>query len=131
MKRLRLTYEKNNLLTGTHCVAMMVTRRKCDLAKSLMARGNNTHGFKIRKIRTKAEVKEEGLRRPKDKHSYQLLGREGNSWFTKEGDEYSETSGKYSTSARTSDLIAKDKMIAELMGKLEKRNQVCISRVCE
>ena len=42
----------------------------------MMARGNNTHGFKIRKIRTKAEVQKEGLRRPKDKHSYQLLGRE-------------------------------------------------------
>ena len=33
MKRLRLTYDKNNLLTGTHCIAMMVTRQKYDLAK--------------------------------------------------------------------------------------------------
>ena len=70
-------------------------------------------------------MKQEGLRRPKDKHSYQLLGREGNSWYTKEGDEYSETSGRCSTSSRASALIAKDKMIAELMGKLDKRNQVC------
>ena len=60
MKRLRLAYDKNAILTGTHCIAMMVTRRKCDLAKSMMARGGKTHGFKIRKIRTKAEVKEEG-----------------------------------------------------------------------
>ena len=131
MKRLRLTYEKNNLLTGTHCIAMMVTRRKCDLAKSMMARGNNTHGFKIRKIRTKAEVQEEGLRRPKDKHSYQLLGREENSWYTKEGDDYSETSGRCSTSSRASALIARDKTIAELQGKLDARNQVCFLHVCE
>ena len=76
MKRLRLTYEKNNLLTGTHCIAMMVTRRKCDLAKSMMTRGNNTHGFKI-------------------------------------------------TSSRASALIARDKTILELLGKLDERNQVC------
>ena len=39
MKRLRLVYNKNIILTGTHCIAMMVTRRKYDLAKSMMARG--------------------------------------------------------------------------------------------
>ena len=59
MKRLRPAYNKRIMLTGTHCITMMVTRRTCNLAKSMMARGEKTHGFKIRKIRTRAEVKEE------------------------------------------------------------------------
>ena len=42
MKCLRLTYDKNFILTGTHCIAMMVTRQICDLAKSMMVSGNNT-----------------------------------------------------------------------------------------
>jgi len=50
---------------------------------------------------------------------------EGNNWYKKDVNEYSETSGRCSTSLRASDLIAKDKQIAELMGKLDKRNQVC------
>ena len=125
MKRLRLAYNKNIILTGTHCITMMVTRLKCDLAKSMMARGEKTHGFKIRKIRTKAEVKEEGTRRPKVKQSYQLLGREGNNWYTKEGEDYSETSGSIASSSRASSLIAKDEQIAELTARLEKTNQVC------
>jgi len=129
MKRLRLAYNKNIILTGTHCIAMMVTRRKCDLAKSMMARGEKTHGFKIRKIRTKAEVKEEGTRRPKVKQSYQLLGREGNNWYTKEGEDYSETSGSIASSSRASSLIAKDEKIAELTRRLEKTNQVCFLHV--
>ena len=129
MKRLRLVYNKNIILTGTHCIAMMVTRRKCDLAKSMMARGEKTHGFKIRKIRTKAEVKEEGPRRPKVKQSYQLLGREGNNWYTKEGEDYSETSGSIASSSRASSLIAKDEQIAELTARLEKTNQVCFLHV--
>ena len=129
MKRLRLVYNKNIILTGTHCIAMMVTRRKCDLAKSMMARGKKTHGFKIRKIRTKAEVKEEGTRRPKVKQSYQLLGREGNNWYTKEGEDYSETSGSIASSSRASSLIAKDVQIAELTARLEKTNQVCFLHV--
>ena len=94
-------------------------------SKNMMTRGNKTHGIKIRNIQTKAEVKQEGQRRPSENHSYQLLYREGNNLYTKEGDEYSETSGRCSTSSRASALIAKDKMIAELMGKLDKRNQVC------
>lgn len=121
MNHLSLAYNTNIILTGTHCIAMMVTRRKCDLVKSMMARGNNTHGFKIRKIRTKSEVKQEGERWPKEKQSYQLLGREGNNWYTKEGDEYSETSGSISSSLRASSLIAKDAKFAELMASLDKK----------
>ena len=76
-----------------------------------MACGNNTHSFKIQKIRTKAEVKQEGQRRPKEKQSYQLLGREGNNWYTKEGEDYSETSGSMSSSSRASSLVAKDEKL--------------------
>ena len=121
MKRLRLAYDKSILLTGTHCIAMMVIRRKCDLAKSMIARGGKTYGFKIRKIRTKSEVKEEGPQRPKEKQYYQLLGREGNNWYTKEGEDYSETSGSIASSSRASSLIAKDEKIAELLARLEKK----------
>ena len=131
MNRLSLAYDKNIILTGTHCIAMMVTRRKCDLVKSMMARGNTTHGIKIRKIRTKSEVKQEGERKPKEKQAYQLLGRDGNSWFTKEGDEYSETSRSISSSSRSSCLIAKDAKIAELMASLEKKNKVRYRHVCD
>ena len=54
------------------------------------------------------------------KQSYQLLGREGNNWYTKEGEDYSETSGSIASS-----LIAKDEQITELTARLKKTNQVC------
>ena len=55
------------------------------------------------------------------KQSYQLLGREGNNWYTKEGEDYSETSGSIVSSSRASSLIAKDEQIAELTARLEKQ----------
>ena len=66
MKRLGLAYDKSMILSRTHYITMMVTRQKCNLAKSMMARGESMHGFKIQNIRTKEEVKEEGQRKPKE-----------------------------------------------------------------
>ena len=57
MKELRLDYVAGK---GKGDIAKMVTRRKAELVKNMNYRSNKTHGFKLRKIRTKKQVEEEG-----------------------------------------------------------------------
>ena len=88
-------------------------------------RANKTHGFKLRKIRTKKQVEEEGRRKPRIKTSFQIsqLNGEG-TWYTKDAEDYSHASSSTSRSEDNGDtkLI---KIIADLKEKLASSEKVC------
>ena len=90
MKDLRLDYVGGK---GKGDIAKMVTRRKAELVKNMNYRANKTHGFKLRKIRTKKQVEEEGRRKPRINTSFQIskLNGEG-TWYTKDAEDYSHAS---------------------------------------
>ena len=69
MKDLRLDYVAGK---GKGDIAKMVTRRKAELVKNMSYRSNKTHSLKLRKIRTKKQVEDEGQRKPRMKAAFQV-----------------------------------------------------------
>ena len=88
MSKLKLEYSDE--IKGRGCIAMMVTRRKADLAKCVMKRTSLTHDTKITKQRTSEQTKSKGGRKPKVKHSFQIKSMNGNKWYNIDGSDYSE-----------------------------------------
>ena len=83
MKELNLDYEGGK---GKGGIGKMVTRRKTESVKSINCTASQTHGLKLRKIRTKQQIEEEGVYKPREEAS-------GNgTWYTKDADDYSITS---------------------------------------
>ena len=70
---------------GKGCIAMMVVRRKSELAKTTMKRSVTTHESKILTKRTKADVEAEGKRKPKQKESFMICSNEESQWYDKDG----------------------------------------------
>ena len=83
MKKLRLEYEDDS--RGKACIAMMVVRRRSELAKTTMKRSWTTHEARIVTKRTKKEVKEEGIRKPKVKESFRIQTNIDSVWYSKDG----------------------------------------------
>ena len=74
---------------GKGCIAMMVVRRKSELAKTTMKRSVTTHEAKISTKRTKADVAAEGKRKPKIKESFMICSNDESQWYDKDGAIYS------------------------------------------
>ena len=83
MSKLKLQYSDE--IKGRGSIAMLVIRRKADLAKCVMKRAAMTHDTKITKQRTSEQAKIEGIRKPKQKYSFQIKSMDGNKWYNKDG----------------------------------------------
>jgi hypothetical protein len=88
MKKVGLEYYDSN--KGRGCIAMMIARRKADLAKGIMKRSEMTHQAKICKKRTGEQTKDEGLRNKKARFAFQIKGNDGNHWCNTYGSMYHE-----------------------------------------
>ena len=121
MSTLKLEYSDE--IKGTGCIAMMVTRRKADLAKCVMKRAALTHDTKITKQRTSEQAKSEGVRKPKQKYSFQIKSMTGNNLYYKDGSDYLDE--KYVV-RETSQEIELKKRIKDLEKQLENRVKVSI-----
>ena len=88
MKKLGLEYYDSN--KGRGCIAMMITRRKADLAKGIMKRSEVTHQAKICKKRTGEQTKDEELQNKKARFAFQINGNDGNHWYNTDGSVYHE-----------------------------------------
>ena len=88
MKKMRLEYKDDS--RGKACIAMMVVRRRSELAKTTMKRSWTTHEAKIVTKRTKKEVEEEGIRKPKVKESFRIQTNINSVWYSKDGSTYSQ-----------------------------------------
>ena len=95
MKKLRLEYKDDS--RGKACIAMMVVRRRSELAKTTMKRSWTTHEARIVTKRTKKEVKEEGIRKPKVKESFRIQTNIDSVWYSKDGSMYSQGQHKPDT----------------------------------
>lgn len=87
MKDLGLVYEADD--KGKGCIAMMVVRRKSELAKTTMKRSVTTHESRISTKRSKADVEAEGKRKPKIKESFMICSNDESQWYDKDGAIYS------------------------------------------
>ena len=87
MEKLELMYEEDQ--KGKGCIAMMVVRRKSELAKTTMKRSVTTHELKILTKRIEADVEAEGRRNPKQKESFMICSKEESQWYDKDGALYS------------------------------------------
>ena len=95
MQKLRLKYietENNDKDMGS--IARMVVKRKCDLAKVINKRAQNTHKQKVLIKRTPDEVKWNPIKGTKKAF---VFGKHG--WFTKDGCGVSENSSNEERSA--------------------------------
>ena len=87
MQDLGLVYGADD--KGKGCIAMMVVRRKSELAKTTMKRSVTTHESKISTKRSKADVEAEGKRKPKIKESFMICSNDESQWYDKDGAIYS------------------------------------------
>ena len=87
MTDLGLVYEADD--KGKGCIAMMVVRRKSELAKTTMKRSVTTHESRISTKRSKADVEAEGKRKPKIKESFMICSNDESQWYDKDGAIYS------------------------------------------
>ena len=87
MKDLGIVYAADD--KGKGCIAMMVVRRKSELAKTTMKRSVTTHDRKISTKRSKADVAAEGKRKPKTKESFMICSNNESQWYDKDGAIYS------------------------------------------
>lgn len=71
------------------CIVMMVTRQETDISKCITKRAAMTHDTKITKQRTSEQTKAEGVRKEKQKYSFQIKSINGNNWYNKDESEYS------------------------------------------
>ena len=121
MSKLKLEYSDE--IKGRGCIAMMVTRRKADLAKCVMKRASLTHDTKITKQRTSEQAKSEGVRKPKHKYSFQIKSMTGNKWYNKNGTDYSDE--KYAIT-ETSQEVELKRRFKDLEKQLDNRVKVSI-----
>ena len=102
---------------------MMVIQRKADLAKCVMKRASLTHDTKITKQRTSEQAKSEGVRKLKQKYSFQIKLMMGDKWYNKDGTDYSD---KKHVITETSQEIELKRRIKDLEKQLENRVKVSI-----
>ena len=121
MSKLKLQYSDE--IKGRGSIAMMVIRRKADLAKCVMKRAAMTHDTKITKQRTSEQAKIEGIRKPKQKYSFQIKSMDGNKWYNKDGSDYSEQKCVITETSQEQELKRK---IKDLEMQLDNRVKVHI-----
>jgi len=86
MTQIKLQYPHD--ATGKGCIAMMVVRRKSELAKSTNKISTKTHEGRIITKRTTIETKDEGRRKPKVKESVKVINNKTSQWYDKDRCEY-------------------------------------------
>ena len=116
MKKLNIVYTDQES-TAKGCVARMVVKRKCNIAKVINKRVDRTHQGKVHIKRTQDEVAALLL---KDSEQAFAVGTSG--WFTSDGKQY-EPTGKI-VSKRSHFYMNK---IAKLESELKKKEDIMIS----
>jgi len=125
MTQIKLQYPHDTM--GKGCIAMMVVRRKSELAKSTNKISTKTHEGRIVTKRTTIETKDEGRRKPKVKESVKVINNKTSQWYDKDRCEYTgDTKKKYTKCVSKNDFLLTK--IAELENKLDtqKKVHICI-----
>ena len=124
MQQIKVQYPHDAM--GKGCIAMMVVRRKSELAKTTNKRSTKTHEGRIITKRTTIETKDEGQRKPKVKESFKVINNKKSQWYDKDGCEYTgDTKKKYTKCVSENDFLLTK--IAELEKKIETQRKV---RIC-
>ena len=96
--------------------ANIVMRIKPELVKNINLRGLNAHECKISKVRTRKQVENEGVRKPKDRASFQVsVGSKDGTWYAKDFEHYSAT-----LSIIVRNKVAKDEVLNRIIKELGK-----------
>ena len=115
MTKIKLQYPDDEM--GKGCIAMMVARRKSELAKTTNKRSTNTHEGRILTKRTTIETKDEGRRKPKVKESFKVENNMTSQWYDKDGSEYTGDTNKTSSKC----CVSKNDYLLIKIAELEKK----------